>query len=99
MSEIHAIFHRKLHTLGKIAHIRPAATEPVTVRLRPLHPLTGARMILAQWQSTLSKSICVLICDGGVIGASIACFLSHCEVETTVIERTGLAGTTSGKSV
>ena len=33
----------------------------------------------------------VLICGGGVIGASIAYFLSRRRVETTVIERTGLA--------
>ena len=31
----------------------------------------------------------VLICGGGVIGASIAYFLSLRGVETTVIERTG----------
>jgi glycine/D-amino acid oxidase-like deaminating enzyme len=40
----------------------------------------------------------VLICGGGVIGASIAYFLSRHGVETTVIERTGLACAASGKS-
>jgi glycine/D-amino acid oxidase-like deaminating enzyme len=40
----------------------------------------------------------VLICGGGVIGASIAYFLSRRGVETTVIERTGLACAASGKS-
>ena len=40
----------------------------------------------------------VLICGGGVIGASIAYFLSCCGVEATVIERTGLACAASGKS-
>jgi len=40
----------------------------------------------------------VLICGGGVIGASIAYFLSRRRVETTVIERTGLACAASGKS-
>jgi glycine/D-amino acid oxidase-like deaminating enzyme len=40
----------------------------------------------------------VLICGGGVIGATIAYFLSRCGVETTVIERTGLACAASGKS-
>jgi glycine/D-amino acid oxidase-like deaminating enzyme len=40
----------------------------------------------------------VLICGGGVIGASIAYFLSRRGIETTVIERTGLACAASGKS-
>ena len=40
----------------------------------------------------------VLICGGGVIGAAIAYFLSRRGVETTVIERTGLACAASGKS-
>ena len=40
----------------------------------------------------------VLICGGGVIGASIAYFLSCRRVEATVIERTGLACAASGKS-
>jgi glycine/D-amino acid oxidase-like deaminating enzyme len=40
----------------------------------------------------------VLICGGGVIGASIAFFLSRRGVEVTVIERTGLACAASGKS-
>jgi len=40
----------------------------------------------------------VLICGGGVIGASIAYFLSRRGVETIVIERTGLACAASGKS-
>jgi glycine/D-amino acid oxidase-like deaminating enzyme len=40
----------------------------------------------------------VLICGGGVIGASIAYFLTRRGVETTVIERTGLACAASGKS-
>ena len=43
-------------------------------------------------------SMRVLICGGGVIGASIAYFLSRRRVETTVIERTGLACAASGKS-
>src|SRR6516162_1600374 len=40
----------------------------------------------------------VLICGGGVMGASIAYFLSRRGVETIVIERTGLACAASGKS-
>ena len=40
----------------------------------------------------------VLICGGGVIGASIAYFLSRRGVPATVIERTGLACAASGKS-
>jgi glycine/D-amino acid oxidase-like deaminating enzyme len=40
----------------------------------------------------------VLICGGGVIGASIAYFLSRRGVETTVIERAGVACAASGKS-
>ena len=40
----------------------------------------------------------VLICGGGVIGTSIAYFLSQRGVETVVIERTGIANAASGKS-
>ena len=40
----------------------------------------------------------VLICGGGVIGASIAYFLSKRGVEAVVIERTGIACAASGKS-
>src|SRR5438093_3140749 len=40
----------------------------------------------------------VLICGGGVIGASIAYFLSVRGVEAIVIERTGLACAASGKA-
>ena len=40
----------------------------------------------------------VLICGGGVIGASIAYFLSRKGVEPVVIERTGIACAASGKS-
>ena len=40
----------------------------------------------------------VLICGGGVIGASIAYFLSRRGVAAIVIERTGLACAASGKS-
>ena len=40
----------------------------------------------------------VLICGGGVIGASIAYFLSCRGVETIVIDRAGLACAASGKS-
>src|SRR6516162_1062815 len=40
----------------------------------------------------------VLICGGGVIGASIAYFLSCRGVETIVIERAGLACAASGKA-
>jgi glycine/D-amino acid oxidase-like deaminating enzyme len=40
----------------------------------------------------------VLICGGGVIGASIAYFLSLRQVEAVVIERTGVACAASGKS-
>jgi glycine/D-amino acid oxidase-like deaminating enzyme len=40
----------------------------------------------------------VLICGGGVIGASIAYFLSCRGVRSTVIERTGVACAASGKS-
>ena len=40
----------------------------------------------------------VLICGGGVIGASIAYFLSRRGAEAVVIERTGVACAASGKS-
>src|SRR6185295_4086355 len=40
----------------------------------------------------------VLICGGGVIGASIAYFLSCRRAEAIVIERTGIACAASGKS-
>src|SRR5438067_11848462 len=40
----------------------------------------------------------VLICGGGVIGASIAFFLSCRGIKATVTERTGLACAASGKS-
>jgi glycine/D-amino acid oxidase-like deaminating enzyme len=40
----------------------------------------------------------VLICGGGVIGASIAYFLSLKQVEAVVVERTGVACAASGKS-
>jgi glycine/D-amino acid oxidase-like deaminating enzyme len=40
----------------------------------------------------------VLICGGGVIGASIAYFLARRGVQAIVIERTGLACAASGKS-
>jgi glycine/D-amino acid oxidase-like deaminating enzyme len=40
----------------------------------------------------------VLICGGGVIGASIAWFLAKRGAEPVVIERTGLANAASGKS-
>src|SRR5215471_18126566 len=40
----------------------------------------------------------VLICGGGVIGASIAYFLNCRGVDVTVIERTGIACAASGKS-
>ena len=40
----------------------------------------------------------VLICGGGVIGASIAYFLSHRGIPPIVIERTGVACAASGKS-
>src|SRR6478735_7269487 len=40
----------------------------------------------------------VVICGGGVIGASIAYFLSRRGVAVTVVERTGIACAASGKS-
>ncbi len=40
----------------------------------------------------------VLICGGGVIGASVAYFLSLRQVEAVVIERVALAAAASGKS-
>ena len=40
----------------------------------------------------------ILICGGGVIGASIAFFLSRAGAEVIVIERTGIACAASGKS-
>ena len=44
---------------------------------------------------TLSR---VVICGGGVIGTSIAYFLSRRGVETVVVERTAVANAASGKS-
>lgn len=40
----------------------------------------------------------IVICGGGVIGASIAYFLCLRNVEAVVIERTGVANAASGKS-
>ena len=40
----------------------------------------------------------VLVCGGGVIGTSIAYFLSLRDVEVVVVERTGIANAASGKS-
>src|SRR5215470_2206359 len=40
----------------------------------------------------------VLICGGGVIGTSIAYFLSRRGIKAIVVERTGLACAASGKS-
>ncbi len=40
----------------------------------------------------------VLICGGGVIGTSVAYFLSRRGIACTVIERTGIANAASGKS-
>ena len=40
----------------------------------------------------------VIICGGGVIGTSIAYFLSQRNVEAVVVERTGVANGASGKS-
>ena len=40
----------------------------------------------------------VIVCGGGVIGACIAYYLAVHGVETTVIERTGVANASSGKS-
>jgi glycine/D-amino acid oxidase-like deaminating enzyme len=40
----------------------------------------------------------VLICGGGAIGASTACFLSRRGADVVVIERTGIACAASGKS-
>lgn len=39
-----------------------------------------------------------LICGGGVIGTSIAYYLSQRSIETVVVERTGIANAASGKS-
>src|SRR5262245_28422084 len=46
----------------------------------------------------IELSMRVLICGGGVIGASIAYFLSCRGVKATVIERSGIACAASGKS-
>jgi glycine/D-amino acid oxidase-like deaminating enzyme len=46
----------------------------------------------------LERCMRVLICGGGVIGASIAYFLSCRGVEAIVVERTGIACAASGKS-
>ena len=40
----------------------------------------------------------VVICGGGVIGASTAYYLSRRDVEVTVVERTGVACASSGKA-
>ena len=40
----------------------------------------------------------VIICGGGVIGASLAYFLSQKKIEPLIIERTGVANAASGKS-
>jgi glycine/D-amino acid oxidase-like deaminating enzyme len=46
----------------------------------------------------MGETMRVLICGGGVIGTSIAYFLSCRGVKATVIERTGIACAASGKS-
>jgi glycine/D-amino acid oxidase-like deaminating enzyme len=46
----------------------------------------------------MGKRMRVLICGGGVIGASVAYFLSRRGVRAVVIERTGMACAASGKS-
>jgi glycine/D-amino acid oxidase-like deaminating enzyme len=48
--------------------------------------------------ATTGDAMRVLICGGGVIGASIAYFLSCRGIKATVIERMGLACAASGKS-
>ena len=48
--------------------------------------------------SKVSHPMRVLICGGGVIGASIAYFLGLRQVEVVVIERCGIASAASGKS-
>jgi glycine/D-amino acid oxidase-like deaminating enzyme len=40
----------------------------------------------------------VLICGGGVIGASIAYFLARRGIAVTVVERAGIACAASGKA-
>ena len=40
----------------------------------------------------------VVICGGGVIGASIAYYLSQRNFDAVVVERTGVANAASGKS-
>src|SRR3954469_24590220 len=40
----------------------------------------------------------VVICGGGVIGASIAYFLARRDIAVTVVERTGIACAASGKA-
>lgn len=45
-----------------------------------------------------SEKLRVVVCGGGVIGTSIAYFLSLREVEAVVVERTGVANAASGKS-
>lgn len=48
--------------------------------------------------NTNNKPSRVIICGGGVIGTSIAYYLSQCDVEAIVVERTGIAHAASGKS-
>jgi glycine/D-amino acid oxidase-like deaminating enzyme len=57
-----------------------------------------AKLIYLRVAGPGEEGMRVLICGGGVIGASIAYFLSRRGVSATVIERTGLACAASGKS-
>src|SRR5436190_14902111 len=63
---------------------------------------SGQAVLVSRGRRAIERScgepMRVLICGGGVIGASIAYFLSCRGVEATVIERTGLACAASGKS-
>src|SRR6266446_5012727 len=65
------------------------------VRDQPAY--SGFGIILGP-DSTTGEPMRVLICGGGVIGATIAYFLSRRGVQSIVIERTGLACAASGKS-
>ena len=61
-------------------------------------PAFGQAAVLSVSATKRSSTMRVLICGGGVIGASIAYFLSCRGVKATVIERTGIACAASGKS-
>jgi glycine/D-amino acid oxidase-like deaminating enzyme len=73
-------------------YIGHTALEPIPT-LGPDHAIHDRQVAMG-----VGFPMKVVICGGGVIGASIAYFLSLRQVETVVVERAGLAFAASGKA-